>query len=452
MMSGPRQDGALYLGIDLGTSGCRAIVMDTRGHPTAGYSVPLPAPRRDGSVCEQAADLWWEAVLSVLREVLGKIEPTRVRAIAVDGTSSTTLLADAQGRPLAPALMYNDTRSRAQAAIIAACAPADSAARGASSSLAKALFLVGHDQGPVPSGIRRARHVLHQADWIAGQLSGRFGVSDENNALKLGYDPVQRRWPDWLREVGIASDLLPKVVPPGRIIAPLRRDLALDLGLSPQTSIVAGTTDSTAAFLATGACVPGDAVTSLGSTLVLKVLSAAPVFAPEFGVYSHRLGDLWLAGGASNSGGVVLRHYFTQAQLDDMTSRLDPDRPTGLNYYPLVAAGERFPVYDPDLRPRLSPRPQDDGVFFQGLLEGMAEIEWQGYQRLKALGAPSLRTLYSVGGGANNPVWTRIRGRRLGVKMAEPVHKEAAYGAALLARQACASSCESPVHACDEPD
>ena len=199
--------------------------------------------------------------------------------------------------------------------------------------------------------------------------------------------------------------------------------------------MVAGTTDSTAAFIATGAQNPGDAVTSLGSTLVVKVLSTQPVFAPEVGVYSHRLDDRWLVGGASNSGGAVLRQFFTPAQIDALTSQLKPETPTKLDYYPLCGIGERFPSNDPELRPCLTPRPDDDAVFLQGMLEGIARIEHRGYELLHQLGAPYPTSVRSVGGGAVNQMWTQIRAGMLGVPMLAAAQTQAAYGAALLARQ-----------------
>jgi len=85
----------------------------------------------------------------------------------------------------------------------------------------------------------------------------------------------------------------------------------------------------------------------------------------RFGLYSHRLGDAWLVGGASNTGGAVLRRYFSDADLALLTPRMDASKPTGLDYYPLTAPGERFPVNDPGLQPRLEPRPEDDAVFLQ---------------------------------------------------------------------------------------
>jgi sugar (pentulose or hexulose) kinase len=204
-------------------------------------------------------------------------------------------------------------------------------------------------------------------------------------------------------------------------------------GLSPDTAVIAGTSDSTAAIIATGASQSGDAITSLGSTLVTKVVSERPIFAPEYGVYSQPYGKLWLVGGGSNTGGTVLRHYFTPEQIAELTPQLDPDHLTGLDYYPLLAPGERFPVNDPQFKPRLEPRPADERLFLQGILEGIARIEAQAYARLAELGAPAPRSVSSVGGGAANVAWRKIRERMIGVPVVEAEQGEAAYGAALLA-------------------
>jgi sugar (pentulose or hexulose) kinase len=424
----------LFLGIDFGTGGCRAAAIDNRGVLRAESAVDLPPPRRRDGTSEQEPALWWAALLDTLRGLRERIDPAAVRALAVDGTSASLLLADAAGRPLAPALLYDDARSRAEAARIAAVAPPDCAAHGPTSALAKLLHLQTRPD------LQSARHALHQADWLAGRLCGEYGLSDENNCLKLGYDSVNRRWPDWLDRLGARGELLPRVVPPGTVIGPLREMAVRRLGYAADLQIVAGTTDSVAAFLAAsstpGATATGTAVTSLGSTLVLKVLCDRPVFAPGFGVYSHRLGDRWLAGGASNSGGKVLRYFFSQAELDAMTPRLAPERPTGLDYYPLTAPGERFPHNDPAWPPRLAPRPADELVFFQGLLEGIARIEAQGYRLLAELGAPYPSAVLTVGGGARNAGWTAIRQDMLQVPLRAARSDQACYGAALLARRA----------------
>lgn len=421
----------LYLGIDFGTSGCRGCAIDSGQRIVAEARVPLPSPQRSGDAVEQDTAVWWSALGTMLAELGTRIPLANIGALCVDGTSSTLLLCDARGTPLAPALMYNDTRAREAARQVAAVAPHDCAAHGASASLAKLLWLL---QSPAA---RNARHALHQADWVLSRLCGRFGSSDENNALKLGYDAGTRRWPDWLAALPIPTALLPEVVPAGTDSGCIDPVMAAQFGLSPATRIVSGTTDSTAGFIATGA-VRGEAVTALGSTLVLKVRSDTPVFAPENGLYSHRLGDDWLVGGASNSGGAVLRQYFKEADIARLTQQLQPDRPTGLDYYPLPGRGERFPVNDPDLEPLLAPRPQEDTRFFQGILEGIARIEVQGYRRLAELGAPWPARVISTGGGAANSAWRTIRSQLLGIPVVAAAHQEAAYGTALLALRAMA--------------
>ncbi len=423
-MSDPRD---LYVGVDIGTSGVRARAVDAALIERARAERPLPPPLGEGPAREQDPWLWWRALVATLGALLERIPADAVRAIAVDGTSSTLLLADSGGDPVGNALMYDDARALAEAERIGAVAPAASAARGASSSLAKLVHLLGRP------GARAARYALHQAEWLAGRLSGTFGVGDENNALKLGYDPVARAWPQWLDRVGIPRALLPAVVAPGTPVGEVTLAARWRFGLPAGAQVVAGTTDGVAAFIATGAAAPGEAVTSLGSTLVIKVVSPAPVFDPAHGVYSHRLGDRWLAGGASNAGGATLLQHFSAEELDAMTPRLAPERPTGLDYYPLPRPGERFPVADPALAPRLEPRADDPVVFFQAMLEGLARIERQGYERLAELGAPYPTSVRTVGGGARNEAWRRIRSDLLGVPVSVPPRTDAAYGAALIA-------------------
>jgi sugar (pentulose or hexulose) kinase len=180
----------------------------------------------------------------------------------------------------------------------------------------------------------------------------------------------------------------------------------------------------------------GEAVTSLGSTLVLKLLSQSRVDDHRYGLYSHRLGDRWLVGGASNAGGAVLRQFFQDETLARLSQAIDPSHPTGLDYYPLYQPGERFPINDPCLQPRLSPRPATDVEFLQGLLEGLSRIEAEGYRRLQELGASRLKQVWTTGGGAQNLVWQQLRQQALGVPVAIAPQVEAAYGVAKLALQA----------------
>jgi sugar (pentulose or hexulose) kinase len=337
------------------------------------------------------------------------------------------LLLNDAGQPMRQASLYNHPAHEEAVRAVAAAAPAGSAAVGAASPLAKLLAMQG-----VPGTAR----LSHQADWIAAQLGAPSGISDENNALKTGYDPVRRCWPGWLRDLGIRMALLPEVVEPGTPIGTIDPALATRFGLPADVMIAAGTTDGCAAFLATGADTVGEAVTSLGSTLTLKQFSERPIFAPEYGVYSHRLGDRWLAGGASNSGGAALARYFTPGELAPLSARIKPALESGLDYYPLPSPGERFPFADPLLSPRETPRPADDVRFLHGLLEGIARIEALGYRRLADLDGPTLDTVRTVGTGARNAVWTGIRRRALGVDFMPAKSEEAAVGVATLAFKA----------------
>lgn len=437
----------LFIGIDLGTSGVRACAIDQQKRLLHQCNQSLPEPQCNISDqpqpngqqpaqqitqnITQNPQLWWQATLQVLRQLFVQIDPAEVLGVSVNGTSGTVLACDAQGTPLSPALMYNHNACQAEAQRIAQIAPAGSGAQGASSGLAKLIYL----QQAFPDASR----LLHQADWIAAQLSGEFAISDSNNALKTGYDPQQAEWPVWLDQLGIQRSWLPRVVSPGTVIGPVRsallqNEFAQDQ-LNRNCQIISGTTDSIAAFIATGASQVGEAVTSLGSTLVIKVISDKPVAAAEYGIYSHKLGDHWLAGGASNSGGAVLRQYFSQQQLDQLSPQLKPEQPTGLNYYPLLRAGERFPINDPQLPPRLQPEAESQLQFFQGLLEGMAAIEHQGYKKLQALGASYPTRVISAGGGSRNSAWNRIREQQLGVPVCSAQYTEACYGSALLARR-----------------
>jgi D-ribulokinase len=411
------------IGIDLGTSGIRAALVDVRRDVVAMTRAPIAAAERSNP------DTWWRALREAIGALAREASLTDVESIAVDGTSGTILPVDTAGRPLAPASLYNAPADPTDVARVARVAPPGSAARGASSPLARALAW---------RNLKGWAHLHHEADWLAGRLCGRFGLSDWNNALKTGYDPTIPGWPAWLRALDLDPARLPAVVPPGQAIGQLSPPTAQILDLPTAVRIVAGTTDGCAAFLATGAVEAGDGVTSLGTTLTLKVLSPRPVLAPDYGIYSHRLGSLWLPGGASNTGGGALAKYFSTTQLAALSARIDPSIVSGLDFYPLPSAGERFPIADPALPPRETPRPADDVVFLHGMLESIARIEAAAYRRLADLGAPLVRRVFTVGGGARNPAWAAIRARVLdeavpGVELRPPRALEAAVGTAGLA-------------------
>ncbi len=406
-----------FAGLDFGTSGARICVMDEASEvsctATTSYSLMSTAS--------------WRSALFELIERIPLDQRHALQSLAISGTSATILLTNETGEAICAPLIYNDARATQEAEWLCSLAPPHSIAASTTSSLAKLAWLSRQKD------FHRARYVAHQADWLAMQLHGLSGLSDYHNALKLGYDLENFCWPPWVMLLPFAG-VLPEVHPPGEAIASLREGLASQLQLNPTCIIRAGTTDSIAAFFASGAKAPGEAVTSLGSTLVLKSISADRVENAQYGIYSHHFGDYWLTGGASNSGGAVLKAFFSDAELTALSLQIDPLNPARNNYYPLLKPGERFPINDPLFLPQLTPRPKNKARFLHNLLEGIAHIEARGYRLLEDCGATPITTIFSAGLGAVNPSYQAIRERVIGKKITVAAHIDAAYGAALLAK------------------
>lgn len=411
----------MFLGIDFGTSGCRAIAIDSDKVIQQEISQPFPL------FSSNWLQTWQESLLILLNKIPRSLR-SKIQAIAINGTSSTVLLCDAQGQALTDPLLYNDARGASLLDELTPFVPPNHLALSSSSSLAKLLWWSKQDY------FQQAAYFLHQADWLAFLLHGQLGISDYHNALKLGYDVVNLQYPRWLVNQPLYG-LLPTVLSPGAAVGAVTSAIADQFQLNPDCIVRTGTTDSIAAFLASGASQPGEAVTSLGSTLVLKLLSTHPVEDLASGIYSHRLGNLWLTGGASNTGGAVLKHFFTNEELLQYSQQIDPMIPSSLHYYPLLKPGDRFPTNDPNLQPQLEPRPENPIDFLQGLLESLARIEALGYQKLQTLGASPLTQIYTAGGGSKNETWRKIRERYCSVPVINSLHTEAAYGTAVLAKQ-----------------
>lgn len=402
----------VILGLDLGTSGLRGCIVKAN-KALAFAEAPIQA---------QTPEHWRQA----LDEVMVKLAPHlgQVQHIVADATSSTVMLWRGH-QPASPVKMYDDPGNPQVASTLNRLLPKTSGALGASSTLCKVLQL--------KAGAKEVKslRIAHQIDWLNAQFLGELPPTDWNNALKLGFDPITLRWPKEIRQL-LHPLPVPKVVAPGTSLGRVSTEASQRWGFSETCQGHAGTTDSIAAFLACGGQQPGDAVTSLGSTLAVKLMSDKPVFASEYGIYSHRLPWGWLAGGASNAGGKVLAHFFSKDELVSLSEQLDPQAPTGLNYYPLLTSGERFPVNDRQFAGLLSPVPNDRKTFLQGILEGLTHIEALSYQRLIELGATPPTRILCAGGGCINPAWQAMRTHKLPAPLAECRSAQAAFGVTRL--------------------
>ena len=248
-----------YLGFDFGTSGARVCVVNQIEMVVFEDYIRYP------DTTLQIHLNWREALHGLLRRLPPPIA-AGLESIAIAATSATVLLCDAELEPTAPALLYFDNRAREEAGQLAQLAPPGHMVCSASSGLAKFLWLTRH------TDLSKAAHFLHQADWLAALLTGLGGISDYHNALKTGYDAERLCWPDWVSNLP-HSHILPQVVAPGASITCVSPLVAKHFRMNPECRVHAGTTDSIAAFIAAGVHEPGAAVTSLGTTLVLKLLS-----------------------------------------------------------------------------------------------------------------------------------------------------------------------------------
>ncbi|MEB3256666.1 MAG: FGGY-family carbohydrate kinase [Synechococcaceae cyanobacterium] len=375
----------------------------------------------------------WRSGLITLVQRLSGAQRQRVGAISLDGTSGTLLLCRPDGQllhgELALALPYS-LACPEQKETLRALGLAGAAA-SLSGSAARALRLLeraraGGEAGPL--------WLRHQADWLMGWLLGDWRWGEEGNNLRLGWDLHQGTWGGRLAAQPW-REALPQIRASGEILGSLAAEAAEALGLPPSCRVVAGSTDANAAVLAADPA-DGDGISVLGTTLVLKQFVPGPIEGP--GVSCHRVAGRWLAGGASNGGAGLLLRFFTPDQLEELSRQIDPDHPTGLQLRPIPTRGERFPWDDPTLEPVLEPRPVSDALYLQALLEGLTALEKAGWERLRQLGAPPLRRVITVGGGARNPQWRALRQRALGLPVLNRPQRSACQGMALLAVRALA--------------
>lgn len=426
----------VWVGLDLGTQGVRAVAVTHDGTTVATATRPLTRDHRVAERHEQDPGEWWSAVCAVLSAVTATLDGSPVQALAISSTSGTLLTCDSEGAPLGSALMYDDGRAAAEAVRVQE-AGADLWARlgyrvQPSWALPKVVWL--QRAGALAPGV----HVQHQADHIAGRLVGHRTATDTSHALKTGYDLLERRWPSSVLDtIGVPEQVLPDVVLPGEALGTVCATAAELTGLAPGTPVRAGMTDGCAAQVATGALTPGSWSSALGTTLVVKGATAELLTDPSGAVYSHLNPDGgWLPGGASSTGAGVVATAFPGADLDELTRRAAAHDPAPGTTYPLTGHGERFPFVSPAARGFSTVDSTDDAVRFAGVLQGVALLERLCYDVLRGLGADTSGPVALSGGATRNSWWNQLRADVLRRETVLCASVEAAVGAAVLAAAA----------------
>jgi sugar (pentulose or hexulose) kinase len=426
----------MWLGIDLGTQSVRAMAVSETGRVLGQSSQPLTS-WREGSRREQDPEDWWSAVVRACRAVLADIPSSSVRGLAVDGTSGTVLLCDQAGSPLTQGLMYDDARAAEEAQRANEVGAATWASLGYRMqpqwALPKLLWFLREYREVIP----RAR-LVHQSDFINRRFAGCEVASDSSNALKTGYDLINQRWPwEVLEELGVPNQIMPSVVRSGSRVGTVCGEAASLTGIPAGTPIIAGMTDGCAAQISAGALQVGNWSSGLGTTLVLKGVSAKMICDPDGAVYSHRSPDgKWLPGGASNTGAAVLAQRFPGRDLDGLSAQAAEREPASIIAYPLISRGERFPFVARDAEGFALGDASTEIDLFAALLQGVSFVERLCFDRLDMLGVPIGGPVSLTGGGARNRYWCQLRADVLGWSVSLPENAESAFGMAVLAASA----------------
>ncbi len=385
---------SLVLGIDLGTSGVRIAVINKKKNILFTSSTQYP----------RGLEEWedWIICCKKLFTEIPKEMKERLISCAVAGTSGTLLACKCNGEPLGKALPYYlslpEYSEQINKLFIKDC-PGSST----SGSVGRALRLISLYGNKIL--------LIHQADWISGWILNNWELGEEGNNIRMGWDISTSSWPKTFNNLKWLN-CLPKIVASGHIMGKISYKKANELKLPKNLVIIAGTTDSNAGVLATYPK-KSDGVTILGSTIVIKKFVKKPLLGK--GISNHKLLGNWLCGGASNAGSAILLDFFNLEYIEELSKQINPTKSTGIDLIPLSKQGERFPVDDPSLKPKLYPRPVSDSLYLHAIFEGLAKIEAKGWQKLYELGADLPRQIITIGGGAKNITWKKIREKEIGI-------------------------------------
>ena len=384
----------LVLGIDLGTSGVRIAILNTK------KQILLTSSKTYTNGLEFSED--WKNCLKTLIIEIPKVLKEKLVACSVAGTSGTLLACKKNGEPIGKALPYFLSFSE-YSYEIEKIFTQECAGSSISGSVARALKLFALHGDEII--------LRHQADWISGWLINNWEYGEEGNNIRMGWDISSSSWPSNFQNLKWFKSL-PKIIPSGQTMGNISAQNANELNLPKNLKIIAGTTDSNAGVLATFPN-KNDGVTILGSTIVIKKFVKTSLSGK--GISNHKLLGNWLSGGASNTGAAILLKFFNPEYIEELSKQINPYKSTGLNLLPLSIQGERFPIDDPTLQPKLEPRPVSDSLYLHALFEGLARIEARGWQKLNELGAELPRQIITIGGGAKNIAWKKIREREIGI-------------------------------------
>ncbi|GAA4783974.1 FGGY-family carbohydrate kinase [Actinomycetospora chlora] len=454
---------SLVLGIDIGTSSSKGVLVDGDGHVVARadveHATSFPHP---GWVEHDAEDVWWADVAALLRELLAHGTPD---AVGVSGIGPVLLPADADGRPLRPAILYGvDTRATAEIAeLTEEIGGEEIVARGGTPLSSQAVgpkwrWLQRHE----PEVYAGTRLFLMASSFLVHRLTGEY-VLDHHSASQCDpmYDLEAAGWATDLAEVVAPGLALPRLLWPGEVAGTVTAAAARATGLREGTPVTAGTIDAWAEAASVGVETAGDTMVMYGTTMFLVQVTDAPVRHPAlWATRGVAPGSFTTAAGMATSGAVTawLRDLVgaDYATLLDEAAAVPPGA-RGLLLLPYFA-GERTPISDPDARGLVLGLTTSHGraELYRAALEGTAHGVRHNLEAFRDAGGPSPR-LVAVGGGTRGGLWTQIVSDVTGREQQVPADTTgAALGDALLAARAIGVDADAarwnPVVATVSPD
>lgn len=443
-------DASISLGIDLGTSELKAVLLDSAGAVLAHAGSELSVARERPGWSEQDPEDWWRACTTALGQLRQKSPAAyaRVQCVGLAGQMHGAVLLDRHDRCLRKAILWNDSRALGEAATLARKHPSFSGITGslpmAGFTAPKLLWLREHE----PDLFREIDCVLSPKDYLRLKLTGerKTDVSDASGTSWL--DVRERRWFEpAVRATGLELRQLPAVLEGTAAGGRLTASAAGALGLSPEIIVAGGAGDNPASAVGIGAIDPGDAFISLGTSAAIASVADRFIGNPSEGVhgYCHALPDRWYAMGAILSGASALRWITRllsqpdeQALLGLVCREAPSDLPVapGAPMFLPYLSGERTPHNDPLARGAFLNLGYDTSP---GLL-GYAVLEGVGFALRDALGsvesAGAVVTACSlVGGGARSAYWAQLLADILGceLRILSGSELSASIGAAKLA-------------------
>ena len=430
----------MFLGIDLGTSSLKALVLDVDGSIVGTGSAPYPLLTPQPGWAEADPEAWWEAAGIAVAEAAGT-HAAEIAAIGLAGQMHGVVLSDEVGHALRPAIIWADGRTRRQLAKYGELSPdlrrklANPLATGMAGPTL--LWLQEHER----QLYRRAQWALQPKDWLRLRLVHEAATEPSDASATLLYDMTTDYWAkDLLEALELRLDFLAPIRESAEICGILTGPAAEHLGVRPNLPVVAGAGDAAAAAIAGGLIDPGPVQLTIGSGAQVVAPRDRLAIDPTARTHLYRAAapDRWYAMAAMQNAGIALEWVRTmlRASWDELYDEAFEVAPgsEGLLFLPYLT-GERTPYFDPDARGawiglRLV---HTRGHLLRAALEGVAFAVRQGLEALLATGVPATE-LRLAGGGTFDPRWRQLLADVLEQPLlATATSSASSLGAALLA-------------------